>query len=136
MKRKVLKREFKKSAILEFGSWITSFQWNELVNISDVNMKILYFFNVMWAMINKFFPLKSVSVVSDDKEWITPEIKSLIRERQKAHKSKDFDLRDHLGKKIKHEIKKAKVDYNKSKGNQFSSSNAKEWYRHISMLIN
>ena len=53
-----------------------------------------------------------------------------------AHKSNDFDLRDHLGKKIKHEIKKAKVDYNKSKGNQFSSSNAKEWYRHISMIIN
>ena len=41
-----------------------------------------------------------------------------------------------MGKRIKHEIKKAKVDYNKSKGNQFSSSNAKEWYRHISMIIN
>ena len=136
IKKKVLIREFKKSAILEFGTWITGFQWDELVSIGEVNMKILYFFNVMWVMIDKFFPLKSVLTASDDKEWITPEIKSLIRERQKAHKSKKFDLRNHLAKKIQQEIKKAKIDYNNSKRNQFSSSNAKEWYRHISKIIN
>ena len=87
-------------------------------------------------MIDKFFPLKSVISAWDDKEWITPKIKCLIRERQKAHKSKNFDLRDHLATKIKQEIKRAKIEYNKSKANQFSSSNAKEWYRHISRIIN
>ena len=90
----------------------------------------------MWAMIDKFFPLRSVTTASDDKEWITPEIKNLISERQKAHKSKLFDQRNHLSKKIQHAIKEAKIDYNKSKCNQFSSSNAKEWYRHISKIIN
>ena len=87
-------------------------------------------------MIDKFFPLRSVTTASDDKEWITPEIKNLISERQKAHKSKNFDLRNHLSKKVQQAIKKAKIDYNKTKCKQFSSSNAKEWYRHISKIIN
>ena len=135
-KKKILRREFKKSALLEFGMWLTRFQWSELVKINDVNLKILYFFNIMWAMIDKFFPLKSVTSAWDDKEWMTPKIKCLIRERQKAFKSKNFDLSNHLSKKIKQEIKIAKREYNKSKANQFSSSNAKEWYRHISRIIN
>ena len=41
-----------------------------------------------------------------------------------------------MATKIKQEIKRAKIEYNKSKANQFSSSNAKEWYRHISRIIN
>jgi len=104
-KKKILRREFKKSALLEFGIWLTRFKWNELVKINDVNLKILYFFNIMWAMIDKFFPLISVTATWDDKEWMTPKIKSLIRERQKAFKSKNFDLSNHLSKKIKKEIK-------------------------------
>ena len=52
-------------------------------------------------MIDKFFPLKSVTTTWNDKEWMTPKIKSLIRERQKAFQSKNFDLSNHLSKKIK-----------------------------------
>ena len=80
-KKKILQRDFKKSALLEFGSWLTRFQWSELVKINDVNLKILYFFNIMWAMIDKFFPLKSVISAWDDKGWIRPKIRCLIRER-------------------------------------------------------
>ena len=53
----------------------------------------------MWSMIDKFFPPIKVVISNDDKEWITPSIKCLIAERQKAHLSKNYDTRDHLTKK-------------------------------------
>ena len=86
-------------------------------------------------MIDKYFPLVTVDITNNDKEWITPEIKLLIRERQKAHLSKKYDLSKHLSKKVAKEIKKAKINYNSRKTEAFSSSNSKEWYQHIFKII-
>ena len=57
-------------------------------------------------MIEKWFPLVKVVTTNNDKPWITSKIKTLISERQKAHKSLNFYARDQLAKKIKIEIKK------------------------------
>ena len=67
--------------------------------ISDVNQKIAYFFEIMWFMIDKFFPPIQVVVADSDKKWITKKIKCLIAERQKAHKSKNYTTRSLLAKK-------------------------------------
>ena len=72
----------------------------------------------------------------NDKEWITPNIKNLVAERQKAHLSNNYDVRDNLANKIIQEIKKAKVKYNESKAEKFTNSNSKEWYRHLTRIIN
>ena len=135
-KKKISIRRFKKSSIIAFGAWLVNFNWNELLRINDVNQKAAYFVNIMWIMIDKFFPLIQVVVANDDKEWVTAEIKYLISKRQKAHHSKNFTARDHLARKIKQEIRKAKIKYNASKVETFSSSNVKEWYQHISKIIN
>ena len=70
------------------------------------------------------------------KEWITNEIKQLIAERQKAYMSGNFDLSKHLSKKIKQEIKNAKINYNTRKAEMFTSSSSREWYQHITRIIN
>ena len=55
--------------------------------------------NIMWIMIDKFFPLIKVVITNNDKEWITSEIKYLIAQRQKAHHKKNYEARNHLAKK-------------------------------------
>ena len=62
-------------------------------------------------MIDKFFPLIKVAIADDDKEWITPEIKQLISERQKAHLSNNTDLYKHLAKNVRQEISMVKIHY-------------------------
>ena len=52
-------------------------------------------------MIDKFFPPIKIVAAKNDKEWITPKIKSLIAQRQKAHHSGKQVIRDQLAKKIK-----------------------------------
>ena len=135
-KTKTINSKFHKSAIIEFGSWLQSFNWDMLIMINDVNQKVSYFFEIMWFMIDKFFPPTKVVIADNDKEWITPKIKGLIAERQKAHLSKNYASRNHLAKKIKQEIKKAKINYNTAKSKALLNSNAKEWYQHISKIIN
>ena len=129
-------RKFHNSAMIEFGSWITRFNWNILLMINDVNLKVKYFFEIMWFMIDKFFPPIQVVMSSNDKVWITPKIKYLIAERQRAHLSKNIEAKELLAKKVKKEIKMAKIRYNKSKSDFLLNSNSKEWYQHISKIIN
>ena len=87
-------------------------------------------------MIDIFFPSMKIVITENDKKWITSEIKHLIAERQKAYMSGNFDLAKHLAKKIKQEIKKAKINYNTHKAEMFTCSSTKEWYQHITTIIN
>ena len=80
---------------------------------------IAYFSTITWLMIDKFFPLKKIDISSSDKEWITPKIKILIKQRQRAHVIKNYDLRKHSNKKIQQEIWKDKLNYNKKKAHLF-----------------
>ena len=134
-KEKIMVRKFYKSAMIEFGSWISRFDWSLLFEIKNVNDKVAYFSAVTWLMVDKYFPLKKVLISSTDKEWMTPKIKLLIQKRQKAHKLKNFDLHAHLARKVTFEIRKAKLDYNKSKAHLFHMSNPREWYNHINKII-
>ena len=134
-KKKITIRRFNDSSIREFGSWLVKFNWCEMLRINDVNQKVAYFIHIMWIMIDKFFPLIKVVRTNSDKEWITSEIKYLIAERQKAHHNKNYDTRNHLAKKIRHEIKRAKVNYKASKAESILITSTKEWYQLISNLI-
>ena len=57
-------------------------------------------------MIEKYFPIQKITISSSDKEWTTVKIKDLIRQRQKAHKAKNIELRNILAKKVRQEISK------------------------------
>ena len=66
-------------------------------------------------MIDKYFPVQKITISSSDKEWMTVKIKDLISQRQKAHKAKNGVLKNILAKKVRQEIRKAKVNYNEKK---------------------
>ena len=135
-KNKIFIRKFHKSAMIAFGAWLISFDWQILLNITDVNLKVAYFFTIMWTSIDKYFPLIKVTAVKNDKEWITPKIKSLIADRQKAHMCGNFLKRNQLADMVRLEVKKAKQKYNKAKAKTFSNANSKEWFQHITNIIN
>ena len=133
---KIKMRKYPKSAINGFGRWITTFDWSQLVSLTDVNDKTDYFSTMSWSMINKFFPLITVKLTNVDKEWMTPYVKSLISQRQKAHLNKKNELRDCLDKKVKQEIIKAKKNFKKEKVGLFDKQNPKDWYRQVNKIIN
>ena len=129
-------RKFPESALQRFGSWITTFDWSEMDDIPHPNDKVIYFNTITRVMVDHFFPLQNVVTSSTDKEWVTPEIKAPIRKRQKAHMQNNLELRDSFYKKIKLEVKQAKIAFYESKKEFFRNNNPKEWYKHINNIIN
>lgn len=134
-KKKIMIRKFKESEKPEFGSWITTFDWSLLFKIKCVNEKVSYFSTITWLMIEKYFLVQKITISSSDKEWMTVKIKDLINQRQKAHKAGNLELKNNLAKKVRFEIRKAKVNYNKEKAHLFHMSNPQEWYRHINKIM-
>ena len=67
-KEKIMIRKFTRSAIIQFGAWITTFDWSELVMLEDVNDKVAYFATITWIMVEKYFPLTPVIITNSDKE--------------------------------------------------------------------
>ena len=133
---KIKMRKYPKSAMIGFGNWITTFDWSQLVSLTDVNDKTDYFSTMSWSMVEKYFPLSTVKLTNVDKEWMTPYVKSLISQRQKAHFNKNNELRDCLDKKVKREIINAKKNYKKEKVGRFDKQNPKDWYRQVNKIIN
>ena len=136
VKNTIKRRRFPRSAILEFGSWLTKFDWSFQFNIPDVNDKVLYFAVTTWKMIEKYFPMTEMDISNTDKEWMTPLINKLIKQRQNAHFENNFKLRDSFNKSVKSEIKKAKLNYRNEKIKLFENSNPKDWYFFVNKLVN
>ena len=134
-RKKIKTRLFKKSAMQQFGNWITHFNWCEQFQMCDVDKKEAYCYDTVWQNIEKYFPLVKVDVTSTDKEWITTELKVLFSKRQKAHMERNYVLRDCLAKKIKIKEKEAMINYNAKRANLFTKSNSKDWYRHVNNII-
>ena len=134
-KEKIMVRKFKNSALIEFGSWIVNFDWSILFGIENINDKIDYFSTVTWLMVEKLFPLQKIIFSGSDKEWMTPKIKDMIAQRQKAHKAGNANLTKYLARKIRLEIRNAKVNYNGKKAHLFRKINPRDWYKHVNKII-
>lgn len=129
-------RHYPKSSIIQFGSWITHSGWEDVFNIADVNNKTDYFISLTWQKIDYYFPTKLVKLTNTDKEWMTTNLKKLISQRQKAHNKNQIEVRDCLAKKIRLEIKDAKLKYKTKKIGDFNKTSTKNWYMHINKIIN
>ena len=82
-KKKIETRPLPESQIYNFCSELTQFQWKALLETPDVNTKVQLFHTYIRYLLDKYFPLKYVTVSNLDKEWMNPELKSLLRKVQR-----------------------------------------------------
>ena len=125
-----------KSAIIEFGGWITHHDWSEVFSEEDPDLKVRAYINTIEHQIDKFFPLKSTTLSNTDKPWITPEVKHKIALRQKAYLSGDFDTSNQLHKTIKKLCFKLRTNYKRNNIHLLKTVGPKNWFRQINSIIN
>ena len=104
-------RPLLKSRIHEFGRWITSHSWQEVLSATSTQDKADAFYSAINSAIETHFPTKVVKIHSNDKPWITPEIKTLIRKRQIDFAEKKTYLWRFLRNKVIYSIRKAKRSF-------------------------
>ena len=78
--------------------------------------------------LNNIFPLKTVKLHHTDKPWITPSIKQLIKDRQKAFYRGDKQQWQLLKCKVQSEIKQRKEMFYKDKIQHLRKDDCRKWH--------
>jgi hypothetical protein len=84
--------------------------------------------------IDRIFHPRTVKRHITDKPWITPEIKNLIKDRQKAFHSNNTPLWRLLKNKVQLEIAEKKKSFYRNKVNHLKSSDTRKWWKMVNKM--
>ena len=78
-------RPLPESSLRKFGQWIVTEGWEEVKANLTPSKQIEVFQNIVFDKLNQFCPEKSFRVSSQDKPWVTAELKSLHRSKSREY---------------------------------------------------
>ena len=78
-KRTVKCRPLPDSKIPDFGRDIQCQSWNDVINESDIDVKVFNFHRTILNICEKYFPQKTLKISSLDQKWMTSYLKNLSR---------------------------------------------------------
>ncbi|XP_071944695.1 uncharacterized protein [Antedon mediterranea] len=133
---KRLVRPLRKHCIYEFGRWITNHPWYEVLDASSTSDKADAFYTTVQDAIDNHFPTKLIKHHSQDKPWISTEIKDLIRKRQIAFAEKKMFLWRFLRNKVIRIIDQAKKFHYRDRIQNLKSSDPSGWHKGIQLITN
>ena len=121
------------SALREFGRWIVQHPWSEVLEAEDVETKWKSFTTTTTEAYHHFFPVKDFTVDPSDAPWMTPRLKRLIKQRNRAYYT-DPALFRSLRNKVIREIRAAKSSYYPDKLHHLKQQDSSKWYSKIKAL--
>ena len=83
-KRKITTRPMPESQIKLFCAELTQYKWEDVLYEEEANKKTELYHKYLRQLLDKYFPEKTVIVSNLDKYWMTPQLKQLLREVQRA----------------------------------------------------
>ena len=101
--------DYRKSNIEKLLNKADSSDWKIIVNhTDDVNVQWKNLHNHITSLVNDVIPHKTVYLSMRDKSWMTPLTKTIINDKWAAYRAKNWSLFNHLKRKARKEILKAK----------------------------
>ena len=134
-KKKVTRhhRPMPDSSVREFGRWIVQHPWREVLDAEDVETKWRNYTITTTEAFHHFFPVKDFSVNPSDAQWMTPRLKRLIKQRNRAFYI-DRALFRSLRNKVIREIRAAKLSYYPDKLHHLKQQDSSKWFSRIKAL--
>ena len=78
-------RPLPESSIRKFGEWVTSETWDNVKEDAHPSEQVKNFEKILQEKLNQFCPEKSLKINSYDKPFITAELKTLNRKKQREY---------------------------------------------------
>ena len=78
-------RPLPESGIMRFGEWIVSEDWNFIESTMTPCQQVTVFEGILMEKLNKYCPVKSMKISSQDKAWITKDLKILKRKKSREY---------------------------------------------------
>ena len=131
----VIFRPIPQSGIIKIGQWITSQSFSEIYNAETAHDKASILQNMIITALDTYLPKKTIKVTSDDKPWITSEVKQIDRQRKcEYYKKKKSQKWLELDKKFKLKSKKAKHSYYTNIVKDLKKSQPRQWYSKLKRM--
>ena len=105
--------------------------WNQVLNARDVDQKVDIFTQHMTSILDETMPIKRIRMHPSDKPWLTPHLKSVIKDRQRAYSKGDMEKYQQLRTKVSQLISKAKLEYYEGKVATTRTKNPAKWFKSI-----
>jgi len=102
--------DFRNSFLPHIDNHFAAFPKFDASNLANVNIIAENFYNIAYQTLNEL-PAKVIKRTITDKPWINNKIKSLINDRWKAYRNKNFAKYEHLKEKVKLAICSAKKNW-------------------------
>ena len=64
--------------------------WEAVLNAQGVNEKVEIFTQELTTILDETMPMKTTRIHPSDKPWLTPHIKDIIKQRQRAYSKGDM----------------------------------------------
>lgn len=135
-KKSCVIRPFGASSIRAFGRWIQDQSWSEVYESKCTQDKTNAMYSIIKEGMDMHLPTKRIRIHNTDKPWITPHIKKLISERQKAFAQNDTIKWRKLRNEVKREIEKAKIKYNAERVRGLQKTEPRKWHQRIKCMLN
>ena len=85
---------------------LADISWDHLFSTVDVQDAFDQYYGILWSVLEFVYSLKSITLSNNDPKFITPQIKSLLRVRNRLmHKGK-MEAADSITTQITHKIVK------------------------------
>ena len=78
-------RPLPESRLRDFGQWITDVNWDDYLNDLTPTQQVVKFERFLDENLERFCPTKTVRLSSQDKPWITGELKHLARKKSREY---------------------------------------------------
>ena len=132
----ISKRDLRPSRVLEFGRWITQYDWSDVLSLTYVQEKFDLFIATLTDAVNYYLPLQRTKCCSSDKPWITHKLKSVIINRLKALVAygKDSQHYKELRNKVQRACTDCKQKFCDSKVASLKESNISRLWRELKGL--
>ena len=134
-KRQVTFRPIPDSGLNQLIKWAENERWENVINVKSTHVKAKNMQDTLLNATNKFLPIKTSSFNTDDSPWVTSQIKTHIRKRQREYrKHRRSDKWSTLNDKVKELIKNAKGKYYKNVVADLKESNDGQWYSKLKKI--
>ena len=131
-KRKV--RRFTQSSCAEFGRWCSGHVWFcDVQYLDSATALASSFTSELSSAIDLFFFTKTIKIHATDKPWMTPMLKQLIIQRQRAFHSGNRAVWLHHRDKVQREISSQRMYYARKIQN-LKNSNPRQWWNYIKQI--
>ena len=132
---KVTVRNWNEDCLIELQGCFEWTDWSVLYNVhSDLQSNVDVFTSYIDFCTNMIVPSKCVTIYSNNKPWVTKDVKLLLNEKKRALATHDRSRLKEVQKELNGVISEAKKNYKLKVEEMFKSNNSKDAWKGLKVL--